>query len=320
MERTREQKREFGETSIKMKESKLIRRDSLSRRGIHIDPNGYELYMIKNTVNQKVYIGQTHQRNEHSSEDRFVEHLGDAIKPSGGTCTALNNALRKYGPASFTLEILKMNVPLRPEVESYEVLQGKDINDLEIEFIERHKSNAKQWGYNLNSGGKNGGELHPMTRYRQSIAHSADHHQKGKPRSEEVKQRISKTIRDAVVRLDFDKKTVLPPGIKYMNEKSSRSRRIEGYRAFSDDGKKTRMFVSEKLSMSDRKVLAMQWKAEIDEGEAVTNGFGGPVVARETRVRDWAKLSAPRLEAKRAALAAEIEATGYDIGEMDNDD
>jgi len=60
------------------------------------------IYLIKNTVNDKKYVGQ-HNRSEPSR--RFYMHINAALKGKNKTCI-LANAIRKYGADAFTIEIL----------------------------------------------------------------------------------------------------------------------------------------------------------------------------------------------------------------------
>ena len=89
--------------------------------------NGF-IYIIRNTINNKVYIGQT----KVSVNTRWQEHLrhakyGDQI---------INRAMRKYGIDKFyveTLEICNIDV---------------------IDYIDLYDSANKSKGYNVSIGGK----------------------------------------------------------------------------------------------------------------------------------------------------------------------
>lgn len=93
--------------------------------------NGF-IYIIKNTVNSKVYIGQTRT----SVEQRWKEHLrhtqyGDQV---------INRAMKKYGADKFYVETL--------EICNIEVLDER-----EIYYIDLHDSTDKSKGYNVSIGG-----------------------------------------------------------------------------------------------------------------------------------------------------------------------
>lgn len=91
------------------------------------------IYIIRNTVNSKVYIGQT----KVSVETRWKEHLrharyGDQI---------INRAMRKYGIDKFYVETL--------EICSLDVIDCR-----EIYYIDLYDSTNKSKGYNVSIGGK----------------------------------------------------------------------------------------------------------------------------------------------------------------------
>ena len=103
-----------------------------------------EIYKITNIVNQKIYIGQavSHIRKNnklfpHGTEGRFIKHLQEALGNNNTkySCRNLNNAIKKYGKDSFTLQLLH-NCNL------------EDANKLESEEIMNHNSLAPN-GYNL---------------------------------------------------------------------------------------------------------------------------------------------------------------------------
>lgn len=94
--------------------------------------NGF-IYIIRNTINDKVYIGQT----KTSVENRWKEHLrharyGDQV---------INRAMNKYGIDKFYVETL--------EICDLDVLDER-----EIYYIELYNSTNKSKGYNVSIGGK----------------------------------------------------------------------------------------------------------------------------------------------------------------------
>ena len=93
--------------------------------------NGF-IYIIRNTINSKVYIGQTRT----SIKQRWNEHLrhaqyGDQV---------INRAMKKYGIDKFYIETL--------EVCSTELLDYK-----EMYYIDLYDSTDKSKGYNVSIGG-----------------------------------------------------------------------------------------------------------------------------------------------------------------------
>lgn len=93
---------------------------------------GY-IYVIKNRVNNKVYIGQTRT----SLGQRWKEHLRD-IKRSD---QLLYRAMRKYGVENFYIEQL-------------DVCDVDMLDELEISYIKELKSTSHKFGYNVSLGGK----------------------------------------------------------------------------------------------------------------------------------------------------------------------
>lgn len=88
------------------------------------------IYIIKNTVNDKVYIGKTIQ----SLKDRWDNHLD--LRYSN--CTKLKNAMIELGKENFYIEILEDNIP-------YSLLDTK-----EISYITSY--NSVENGYNIKYG------------------------------------------------------------------------------------------------------------------------------------------------------------------------
>ena len=91
------------------------------------------IYIIKNRLNDKVYIGQTTT----DIKTRFNQHCKNSTLKSRHY--KLYNAIKKYGKEKFYIEILE---------------QGVDINKLderEIYYIEKYNSYLK--GYNSTKGG-----------------------------------------------------------------------------------------------------------------------------------------------------------------------
>lgn len=93
--------------------------------------NGF-IYIIRNTVNSKVYIGQTRT----SVDQRWKEHLrhaqyGDQV---------INRAMKKYGIDKFYIETL-------------EICDVSILDEREIYYIDLYDSTDKSKGYNVSIGG-----------------------------------------------------------------------------------------------------------------------------------------------------------------------
>lgn len=86
------------------------------------------IYKITNKVNGKSYIGQT----RYTLEFRWRQHIHKKDN------TYFHNAIRKYGPENFTLEVL-------------EECSTSNLNEREIFYIAKY--NTFKEGYNLTTGG-----------------------------------------------------------------------------------------------------------------------------------------------------------------------
>ena len=90
------------------------------------------IYIIRNTINNKVYIGQT----KVSVEIRWKEHLRHA---SYGN-QVINRAMKKHGTENFYIDVL-------------EECDIKELDSKEIFYIEKYNSTNKYFGYNVSIGG-----------------------------------------------------------------------------------------------------------------------------------------------------------------------
>jgi group I intron endonuclease len=96
------------------------------------------IYCIKNTINNKEYVGLTTR----SLEDRWKQHVYESNKQDSWEWnTPLGNAIKKYGKDSFEVSVLF-------NCNSVEELKQK-----EIELIEQRKSLVEFGGYNITKGG-----------------------------------------------------------------------------------------------------------------------------------------------------------------------
>lgn len=94
----------------------------------------YEIYVIKNKVNNKVYVGATSQ----GSAKRFKQHVWKAI---GGSEYAFHKAIREFGADSFEVETLEY-------VDTVEELKAR-----EKYWIIQLRSKNPEYGYNGDDGG-----------------------------------------------------------------------------------------------------------------------------------------------------------------------
>ena len=94
------------------------------------------IYIITNTINSKLYIGQTSR----SLNDRWKEHCRENCS-EGEYNMAIKRAIIKYGKENFTIK----------ELEKCEIDQ---LDEREIYYISLY--NSYKDGYNLTAGGKSG--------------------------------------------------------------------------------------------------------------------------------------------------------------------
>ena len=93
--------------------------------------DNYKIYMHKNKVNGKIYIGQTKQK----LSDRFLN--GEGYKK----CPKFYKAIKKYGWDNFDHILLESN------------LSSFEANKKEIYYIEKFNSCSREKGYNISFGG-----------------------------------------------------------------------------------------------------------------------------------------------------------------------
>lgn len=93
------------------------------------------IYICVNLFDGKRYIGQTCQRFEH----RKQQHIDDAF--NRGSELYFHRALRKFGLENFIWSVLERNIPI------------DKLNDKEIYYITKYKTNDRNNGYNLTLGG-----------------------------------------------------------------------------------------------------------------------------------------------------------------------
>lgn len=91
------------------------------------------IYIIRNTVNDKVYVGQTHV----SIRLRFQNHLSAARH---GKDYVIGKAIRKYGEDKFYVELL-------------EECLLEELNEREQYWISFFRATDNRFGYNMSVGG-----------------------------------------------------------------------------------------------------------------------------------------------------------------------
>lgn len=106
-----------------------------------------EIYKITNKIDNKLYVGQavSHVLNHkkyrpYGMEKRFICHVSEAFSTKKNQSQYLNNAIKKYGPENFKVELIR-------------VCQITEAEHIEKEEIIKNNSLFPN-GYNLNTGGK----------------------------------------------------------------------------------------------------------------------------------------------------------------------
>jgi group I intron endonuclease len=149
------------------------------------------IYLVRNKVNGKVYVGKTTQ----ALEARWRQHVRDSRKK----VTHFYLALRKYGLSAFELSVLSSSA------ESHEQL-----NEQEIYFIAKFKANDRAIGYNTTKGGDGvmaGRHQSIVSRAKIGLAHRGKRRRAswrrnmalarlGKKLSEQAKQNMSQARKD----------------------------------------------------------------------------------------------------------------------------
>ena len=166
----------------------------------------YEIYLITNIVNSKIYIGLSTRGGKFC----YFSHISNAKCNSN---LPIHRAIRKWGMRNFELKILA-------STESFE-----ELKELEIKYIKEYNSNNLNFGYNLTKGGDGSkGIIRSLdtklkiskTKKEQNIKGSAAPFY-GKKHSEEFKSIIKNTIRThpncskpiKIKTNDFENNTVL---------------------------------------------------------------------------------------------------------------
>ena len=129
------------------------------------------IYKTTNLVNKKIYIGQSKNNRKNYFGSGFI----------------LKNAITKYGVSNFKKEILE------------ECNSKKELNEREIYWIKKTKSQDKNIGYNIACGGSGGDTFSNQTdENKRKIRDKRSKSMKGKntsPMTEEQKLKISNTLK-----------------------------------------------------------------------------------------------------------------------------
>lgn len=145
-------------------------KENLLEKNDVINENKYTIYMHKNKINGKVYIGQTRT----SVNNRWRD--GKGYKG----CTLFERAINKYGWDNFDHIVVASN------------LTQEESCQMEKDLITLYESTNPERGYNLSTGGESGHTGVPMSQEaRQKISEA----QKGKFVSQETRKKMSLALK-----------------------------------------------------------------------------------------------------------------------------
>ena len=142
------------------------------------------IYLIKNRINGKVYIGQTIQ----PLRKRIDGHIADAKR---NRATKIARSIRKYGSNNFTFgELIKCS-------------NSEELNEMELYYINYYNCLDDKFGYNIRIGGECGSITSEETKKKISIGgmiaakkakENGGHWNAGKKCSEEKKKHLSRVL------------------------------------------------------------------------------------------------------------------------------
>ena len=139
----------------------------------------YSVYLHKNKINNKVYVGQT------SNKPQYRWNNGNGYKDS----PLFYNAILKYGWENFEHYILYTNLTL------------DKANQLEQYLIYRLRSNQRNFGYNILNGGKNYSHTQQQKQKQSEIM-------KNKWKDNNYKQNYSNKIKEKWQNEEYRKKII----------------------------------------------------------------------------------------------------------------
>jgi group I intron endonuclease len=118
--------------------------NTINETSITNDLHNGEIYLIKNKINGKCYVGQAlcytgSNNSKWGTNGRWKSHIREALSLTGDHCVALNNAIRKYGHDNF-------------EVTTLVKCHKDELDEHEIIYIAQYDS-IQPNGYNIKSGG-----------------------------------------------------------------------------------------------------------------------------------------------------------------------
>lgn len=191
-------------------------------------PTSY-IYKIVNKISGKIYVGKS--KNPAS---RFVRHIkiAETFSKTDNHFQAIHGAIKKYGKENFLLEII-------------EVCDEPVANDREIYWINELRTQIKDYGYNLTSGGDGVNHVSEESKAKRRAK------MLGRKHSEEHKRKISQSNMGRIISLESR--------IKISQANSGKNNGMAG-KTHSDDVKKK---MSEFQSLRERRALTDEEKSKL---------------------------------------------------------
>lgn len=225
--------------------------------------NKGEIYLITCITSGKKYIGQTQcfkKKCRWGTEKRWLAHVHNALYGKVKRCTALCNAINKYGVDAF-------------QVKTIHICDTQKLNYFETKFIRQYNTLAPH-GYNLKLGGSVG-RWSEESRQRLSESKTGEKNCRfGVKLSDEVKSRIASGNRGKVRSEDLkhkmseDKKYLKPENIglpKYIYH--YRTKKSEGYKIFKHPKVLKKIFTSKNKTMDEKLQEAILYLNSLENEE-----------------------------------------------------
>ncbi len=192
------------------------------------------VYVIRNAINGKVYVGQTIHDNVNR---RWAQHRYAAAK---GEVLPVYIAMRKHGIDNFSIHVLAANIETKT-----------NLNIAEIEWIKLLRARDSRYGYNKSIGGNDGGlereylSVESLKRRRERMLGTARH--RGYRHTDETKERIRQ------------KKT----GVNYSEETKQKKRESMLTKWRNDEAYRSKMQIRSDRQRGQKRPHASIWMTRV---------------------------------------------------------
>ena len=216
------------------------------------------IYKLTNTVNNKIYIGQTIQ----SLDKRLLQH-----KKKHKTMSPVTLAILKYGFNNFKCEVL-LEVDTQYHLDEWERI-----------FIRINKSLTTQGGYNISLGGKGKGSWSDESRNKlsESLREYYKEHQtwnKGKETPLSVREKMSYVSKNNPKRIcDLMQRNLARRGIKQSDETRNK-KSVSLRKSYRDNPRPKKTGCSSKYTGVSYHKLTSKWNARLTiNSERISLGY-----------------------------------------------